>query len=112
MDVGQLGALTEGERLVVWRARQGHSQDEAAYVKGVSRKTYGEWERDARPIPRLKKASRIRRLETHERCMLYRRRAGRTQGEVAAELGRSRYWIGQMELGAQDCDELLWYWEQ
>jgi DNA-binding XRE family transcriptional regulator len=52
------------------------------------------------------------RPKAHERCLIMRRRCKKTQTTVAKELGCSRYWLNQMELGKVSCDTLLWYWEQ
>lgn len=51
-------------------------------------------------------------LAPHERCLLYRRRAGKTQAAIAEELKCCRYWVNQMERGEVPSDTLLWYWEQ
>lgn len=50
-------------------------------------------------------------VESHERCLVMRRRCGKTQTDVAKELKCSRYWLNQMEIGNVPCDTLLWYWE-
>ncbi|AAT69508.1 repressor [Alphaproteobacteria phage PhiJL001] len=55
---------------------------------------------------------RLRGIQVHEKCLIYRRRAGKTQREVARDLGVSRLWVNKMENGLESCDQLLWYWEQ
>lgn len=68
---------------------------------------YGKWERDVVEGP----TTRVGRLRPHERCLLYRRRCGRYQFEVANDLGFCRLWINRMERGDAPCDDLIWYWE-
>lgn len=54
----------------------------------------------------------IGRLTTNERCVLQRKRARKTQLEVATDLGVCRWWVNQMESGRQDCTILSSYWDQ
>lgn len=80
----------------------------AARRNKVSRALYGRWERDDERGPHVE----IGKLQVHERCLLYRRRAGSTQQTVADDLGCCRYVVNQMEHGDLSCDDLTWYWEQ
>ena len=109
-ELGELGLLTRGERLLIQRRRLGERQSEAALRHGVSSSMYGKWERDVTEGPAM--VMMIWRLEAHERCLLYRRRCGKGQAEVAKDLGRCRLWINRMERGDAPCSELLGYWEQ
>lgn len=58
------------------------------------------------------KPPKIGTLAPHEKCLLYRRRCNQTQGEIAADMGFSKYWVRLMEQGKAPADDLLWYWEQ
>lgn len=107
--IGQLGRLTGGERLLLDRRRRGELQSVAAARRGVTRIVYGNMERDRLPV---KKPPVITGLKPHERCLLYRRRVGHTQREVAMNMGLCTWWVNLMERGRQNCDKLLWYWEQ
>lgn len=99
--------LTNGERLLVRRMRRKESQRDAAARYGVTHWAYGQWERDAETgAPK----ESVGRLQDNEKCVLARRRAGVKQSEVAANLGRSKYWIRLMENGSVDCYELVQYW--
>lgn len=109
-ELGQLERLSVGERLLIDRRRRGESQGEAAKRQYISHFTYGQAERDFKRANTL--APIIKRLQPHERCLLYRRRVGRTQDDVAKELGVCRWWLNQMERGKVSCDALLWFWEQ
>lgn len=51
------------------------------------------------------------RLYIWEILWLYRRRAGKYQREVAAEMGISRLWINKMEMGDANPARLIEYWE-
>lgn len=79
----------------------------------MSRDEYARMERgEDQPSrsPADRKAIRGLIITPLERCILYRRRAGMTRTDLAHELGCSRYWVGQMELGAVNPQRLLDYW--
>lgn len=105
--LGELERLTAGERLLIDRRRRGDTQVAAANRHGVSPFIYGQMERDVAEAPSIN----IGQLKPHERCLLYRRRAGFTQARVAKDLKCCRWWLNQMERGQVPCDTLLWYWE-
>lgn len=100
--------LTAGERLLVQRLRLGETQTQAARRHGCKRTKYSLMELDRTGGPSVK----IGAVKPHELCVIYRRRANRTQRRVAWDLGYSRYWVHRMEKGLEKCDDLLWYWEQ
>ena len=106
--LGELERLTIGEKLLINRRRKGKSQTSSAKFHQVSQSTYGRWERDEEIGPKVMASG----LRPHERCLLYRRRAGCTQQQVAEDLDVCRWWINKMERGLTTCDQLLWYWEQ
>lgn len=106
--LGELGRLSNSERLLIDRRRRGEIQGQAARRLGTTHFMYGKWERGRVEGPRVK----IPALRVHELCLLYRRRVGCTQAHVARTLRCCRWWINQMERGEVSCDELLWYWEQ
>lgn len=113
MAYGELQHLTRGERLLLDRRRRGERQKEAAARLGVSLSKYAAWETDRAKegetgIPVVE----IRSIKAHERCLLYRRRAGFTQEKVARDMGICRWWLNQMEQGKVDCTDLVCYWEQ
>ena len=110
MSLGELEKLTAGERLRIRRRRLGETQRQAADRHGVSLARYSLWERDLWPATGIPKVS-LGRLEPHERCLLYRLRAGTPQWKIAEDLGRCRYWVNKMERGEEPCDELIAYWE-
>jgi DNA-binding XRE family transcriptional regulator len=109
-SLGQLEALTYGERLLLDRRRRGESQAAAAQRLGASYHIYSGAELDRWEIEGVQ-APALGKLDAHERCVLYRRRAECTQAEVAKELGVCRWWLNQMERGLQPCQALLDYWE-
>lgn len=112
--LGELERLSDGERLLIDRRRHGETQAQAAGRHGLRPFLYGQCERDSAPagtkisVPTDKS---LLPLATHERCMLYRRRAGYTQARVARELKVCRWWLNQMERGVVPCDDLICYWE-
>ena len=106
--LGPLGLLSCGERLVVDRRRRLETQVVAAVRHNTSSFIYGRWERDYQEGPLIRSFP----LRMCERCLLYRRRLGWSQDSVAFQLGRSRWWVNQMERGLVPCEELLSYWEK
>jgi len=108
--LGRLGRLSSGERLIVDRRRRKETQGVAAKRLCVNAFVYGQWERDDRDDGPLIRS--VTPLKRHERCLLYRRRRGMSQIEVAHQLALSRWWLNQMERGIQPCDKLIHYWEK
>lgn len=97
--------LSIGERYWIDRIRAGLSQNEAAQQLQMSRSAYQQLE--AR-----KDEVKVYRITDFEWCRIMRRRVGRTQYEVASQMGTSRIWVNRMETGQENCDSLLWFWEQ
>jgi len=102
--------ITQAEKLMLWRRRLGLTQDQAGRRFGVSGWVYGEMERGAQPAPVYAWRGPFL-LKDHEKCVIYRLRAGVTQQAVAAELDCSRIWVNQMESGQANCDKLIEFWE-
>ena len=105
--LGELERLSNCEQLLIDRRRRGETQPQAAKRLGTTPFMYGKWERAVVNGPSVK----VGMLKPYERCLLYRRRAEKTQAEVAEHLERCRWWVNQMERGEVSCDTLLWYWE-
>lgn len=104
--------LTPGERLLLDRRRMPFmTQRAAADSYGVPTHHYIAWEADAEhlkpgAVPRVK----LGPLRPHEIALICRRRAGWTQADVGAEIGRSAYWVARMERGEVDPAPLVEYW--
>lgn len=103
-----LSDLTPAERLLIDRRRRREDQGEAGARHGVSRTLYSRWERGLRPPP----AVELKNLRPNEKCLVYRRRAGLGQSNIARDLGVCNMTVRQMEQGIVNCDQLIWYWEQ
>jgi len=110
--------LTHGEVLFLNRRRIGLNQDEMAVRRGLSRHRYAMLERDEEPIGKLLPGGLTRSdlrlakgLQPHEKCVVYRRRTGKLQRDIAADLDVSRVWLNRMETGTVDPTLLLCYWE-
>lgn len=101
--------LTDAERFILKRRRDGLNQRQAAKALGLSLSAYSLLERGG-SSPTVSPPA-LGPLKPHERCLLYRRRAGKTQAEVASGLDHCRYSVHQMERGRVDCTDLLCYWE-
>lgn len=102
--------LSPGETLLIWRRRMGWTQIMAANSFGVSifKQKLAEYDAPSAvdfPYKRLKF-----KLTAYEKCLLYRKRAKRTQSSVAQALGVSRNWLRMMETGEVDASPLLKYW--
>jgi len=102
--------LTVGEKLILARRRAGLGQSVFAQRYNASRNRYGEWERDEEPLPSCHKTPEIKDMSVLEECFILRRRAGLTQEQCAEEIGVSRFWYNQMEMGTAAAGELLKYW--
>lgn len=59
----------------------------------------------------IEKFQLTRELHPNEKCLLYRKRDGKSQRDLVEQVGFSRYWIGLMERGKVPCSKLLEYWE-
>ena len=100
-------SLTDGEQLFLRRRREGWNQAQAAAHMQVTIDQYRLKEHDE-----LKIDSPLWPEPTGaEKCVIYRRRAGMTQKDVAAAIGRSRLWVNRMERGLEDATPLVCFWE-
>jgi DNA-binding XRE family transcriptional regulator len=97
--------LSIGERYWIDRIRAGLNQNEAAKQLEISRSAYQQLESRKDEI-------RTYKITDFEWCRIMRRRVGWTQYEVASQMGSSRIWVNRMEAGMENCDHLLWFWEQ
>ena len=106
--MAKIADLTPGERLLIYRRRRDESQEQAARRLNITRNVYGRLERDCEDwqihLPKM------RELQIHEKCLLVRRRNRKTQEEIAAEIGVTRFWMNQMETGKGSCDCLAEFW--
>lgn len=104
--------LSLGEMVRLYRRRMGFSRAQLGAELKETKYWVGDVERGTREMPR----ERItwhgdRNLTGAERCWVMRTRCGRSQAEVAADLGVSRLWVNKMERGLVNADTLIWYWE-
>lgn len=97
-------ALTKGERLWIDRMRRAEDQHSAARRISVSRWTYQKLEESQDKGGKVK-------LTPFEWCRIMRRRAKKSQAEVAREMNSDRVSVHYMEIGMLPYDELLWFWE-
>lgn len=95
--------VSHGEWLTIKRRREGLDQMEMAEKMGLTRHQYQA--KEANPNGKLK-----RRLAANEAAFLMRRRSKKSQSAVAKELGLSRLWVNRMEMGLEECDRLLDFW--
>jgi hypothetical protein len=105
-DVADFRA-TPGENLLIWRRRQGLTQDFAATMFKVSVDRYQDWETDRSTLGRPKKRQVLKIFEI---CFLKRRRSGMTQAQVASSVGVCKFWIVKMEVGEANINRLRDYW--
>jgi DNA-binding XRE family transcriptional regulator len=104
--------LSRAEHVVLWRRRKGWNQTRLAKYLRISVHEVKQLEHGAYPsVTADFLGCRINAPFTAaEQCFIARRRAGRSQAEVARDLGRCRYWVNRMELGLAPCHELTDYW--
>jgi hypothetical protein len=100
--------LTNGEKLLIWRHRHGHSQVRRAKLLATTPFIYGQMERDEKEVPMG--VTPVGALAPHERCLIARHRAKMMQSTLAQELGVCRYWVVRMERGLEDCSRLREHW--
>lgn len=103
--------LTPGEELLIWRRRMDWNQIEAANYFGCSIFRYKLAEYDSPKVKDFNYRKVNITLRPYERCLIYRKRAKKTQHEIAEELGICRTWLQQQEAGEVPCDKLLQWWE-
>lgn len=102
--------LTPGEELLIWRRRKGWNQTEAAEyfdcsVFKLKMAEYGKAKDFSYvKVPKIE-------LMDYEKCVIYRRRAKKTQTKIAKLVGLGREWLRLQELGQVPCDRLLQHWE-
>lgn len=106
-STGERLELTPADRLIVQRRRLGESQSQAAARWKVAYHVYSSWECGEGRPPEVS----VGQLRGHERALVYRRHAGRTQREVAEDLGVCVLTLRRMERGESDPGALLEYWE-
>jgi len=101
--------LSTGEHLLIWRRREGLTQEEAGIYLGLRRNTYGQLERseEKKHIPEL---PFLGEMYSYEKCFIMRRRSGWTIPMCAAQAEVSRYWYNLMELGKVSPERLVAYW--
>ena len=113
--------LTAGEKLVMMRRRHGR------FGRGIAQRTLArniqvtrrqiqlaeddetvptEW-----PGPLKKFSAQFRDVQKHELCFVMRRRKKQSLQALATELGLSRFWVQQMELGREKADVLVAHWK-
>lgn len=100
-------SLTGSEKLVLWRRRNGLNQTQAARKLKTSLNQLALWETGGEKVP---KVGALGKLTPGEQCFILRRRSGKQQKDIAAELGICRYWLMRMEQGLANADALVKYW--
>lgn len=101
--------LNIGEKLLIWRRREGYTQRQAGPMLGMSFTAYKAIERQETKCG-LTDMPFIGDLYSHEICFIFRRRSGWTIPECAEQAGVSRYWYNLMEQGKVCPDRLIEYW--
>lgn len=102
--------LSLAEKLLLWRRRKQWNQNEAAKFYGVAYVTYNFAESGKIKDFPYKEVDLLPLLD-HEKCFVLRRRSGKMQEEIAAEINCSVYWLRLQELGRVSASKLLTYWE-
>lgn len=100
------------EQLLIYRLRLGKSQSAFALELGIDYTLYRRIEKGlARPYPAFFDVCKNVTPLPREQAIIARRRAGMTQGAVAAEMGVTRGWLVQQEKGTGNSDSLISYWQ-
>lgn len=103
-----VGELNFGEKLTIWRRREGLSQRQAANRFGIGRNKYSDLEKveNSECIP----TPHVGDLYSYEMCYILRKRSAWTIADCAEQIGVSRYWYNLMELGKASPERLVQYW--
>ena len=105
--------LIEREYLLIYRCRLGYSQAKMAKAYGIHRATYSLIECGARVFIRaFLDIPVIKELTVNEKCLILRRRLGKTQAEIGEIIGLSRFSVNQMERGIVKATKLIEYWAE
>ena len=101
--------LTQGERVMIGRARDGMTQGDFARDELVSQSRVSRWEADRSPVPRAirDKYKRLGRLTALEILIVMRRRVGMSVEDAAQQFGASRYHVIKIESGRVQSDAYL-----
>lgn len=102
--------LSPGQKLLIYRRREGLTQAEAAEHIGMPESSYCCAELDQAHHGWTILSPLLGRLREYEKCLIFRLRRGMSQQEVADAIGRSRYWLGKMERGEVTWTTLARYW--
>ncbi len=102
--------LTNGERLMIWRRREGSTQSDCADMYDVPAYVYCAWEMDAsanRAAPKVP----VGKLAPYEKCFLLRKRKGWTLPQFQKASGIARQWVTLCERGRCVPTRLVEFWE-
>lgn len=106
--IGEI-VLTPQEMLLLWRRRKQWNQKKAAEHYNVPYVTYNFAESGKAKNFKYKKMNLLP-LKDHEKCFILRRRAGKTQEEIATQIGCGVYWLRLQELGKVKAPKLVAHW--
>ena len=106
----KIGKITNGEHLLIWRKREGLTQQELSKKLGISLKDLRICERDKTRV--MPFSPKIDNFLNRELCLILRIRSGKTIRQCAKEAGVSRYWFNEMELGKAPEQTLVNYWKK
>lgn len=105
----KLSTLSRGERLRINRRRWGFTQAAEARRCRMSLGAYKLAEADG-PQARKIRPPALRRLKDYEACLILRRRAGLTLGDLSERIQLSKWWLCLIEQGKAPVATLLNYW--
>lgn len=101
--------LAPHESLLLWRRRKQWNQKKAAAYYKVPYVTYNFAETGKAKNFKYKEVDLLP-LKDHEKCFIFRRRAEKTQEEIATKIGCGVLWLRLQELGRVPCPKLSLYW--
>jgi DNA-binding transcriptional regulator YiaG len=99
--------ITDGERVMLGRRREGFTQEAFAHALDVSQSLISRWEANEKRIPSavLKRYKSLGRLTVGEQCMIMRRRLNLSIREAAAKFNVSHYHVIRIEAGVRQSPE-------
>jgi predicted transcriptional regulator len=98
--------LTRGERIMIGRRRDGHTQGSFAEEQDISQPVVSRWESDELEPPKdvLKRYKRLGKLSQGEQALIMRRRLGLSIRDAAKMHGISHFHLIRIEADERQSD--------
>ena len=98
--------ITDGERVMLGRRREGRSQEALANDLDLSQSLVSRWEAGKKPVPKRirKRYNALGRLTRGEQCLIMRRRLSISIRDAAQQFGISHFHLIRIEADERQSD--------